>query len=297
MIAAKGGCAECPGTTEPAQCLMAALGKERNAMTNTDSIPVFSGPKPVIRQIDSSQPWTWLSKGFADLKAAPGVSFAYGALAAVSSFLLSMGIWAADLFFYLILPLMAGFMLIGPMMAVGQYETSRRLEAGEPVTLGDSIAAYRRNTGQLAAMGLVLMLFLLAWIRIATLLFALFYSQQPPSLGLENLLDTLLIQPESLSFLAVGTIIGGILAIIAFSISVVSIPMLMDRDTNVFSAIATSVTAVRENPVAMLTWGALIVLFIGAGMATAFIGLIVTLPLIGHATWHAYKDVVTFEEE
>ena len=145
------------------------------------------------------------------------------------------------------------------MVPVGQYETSRRLQAGEPVTLGDSIAAYRRNTGQLAAMGLVLMLFLLAWIRIATLLFALFYSQQPPSLGLENLLDTLLIQPESLSFLAVGTIIGGILAVIAFSISVVSI--------------------------------------IGAGMATAFVGLIVTLPLIGHATWHAYKDTVAFEGE
>ncbi len=264
-------------------------------MSNTDSVPVFSGPKPVIRHIDSSQPWTWLAKGFADLKAAPGVGLAYGLLAAVSSFVLSMGIWAADLFFYLILPLMAGFMLIGPMLAVGLYETSRRLQAGESAGLGDSIAAYKRNTSQIAGMGLVLMLFLLAWIRIATLLFALFYSQQPPSLGLENLLDTLLISPDSLSFLAVGTIIGGILAIIAFSISVVSIPMLLDRDTNVFSAIATSVTAVKENPVSLLTWGALIVLFIGAGMATAFIGLIVTLPLIGHATWHAYKDVVSFE--
>lgn len=266
-------------------------------MSDSDSIPVFSGPKPVIRHIDTSQPWTWLAKGFADIKAAPGVSLAYGLLAAVSSFLLSMGIWAADLFFYLILPLMAGFMLIGPMLAVGLYETSRRLQAGEPATLGDSISAFKRNGGQIAAMGLVLMLFLLAWIRIATLLFALFYSQQPPSLGLENLLDSLLIQPESLSFLAVGTIIGGVLALIAFSISVVAIPMLLDRDTNVFSAIATSVTAVKENPVALITWGALIVLFIGAGMATAFLGLIVTLPLIGHATWHAYKDVVAYDGE
>ena len=261
----------------------------------SDSVPVFSGPKPVIRQIDSSKPWVWLSKGFADLRAAPGVGLAYGALAAITSFVLSTGIWAADLFFYLILPMMAGFMLIGPMLAVGLYETSRRLEAGESATLADSMAAYKRNTSQIAGMGLILMLFLLAWIRIATLLFALFYSERPPTL--ESLLDTLFITPESLSFLAVGGIIGGILALLAFSISVVSIPMLLDRDTNVFSAVATSVTAVRENPVALITWGVLIVLFIGAGMATAFLGLVVTLPLIGHASWHAYKDIVSYEGE
>lgn len=264
--------------------------------SESESVPVFGGPKPIIHHIDSSMPWIWLSKGFADLKAAPGVGLAYGLLCAVSSFLLSTGIWAADLFFYLILPLIAGFMLIGPMLAVGLYETSRRLQAGEEATLGASIAAYRRNGGQLAAMGLVLMLFLLAWIRVATLLFALFYSSRPPTL--ETLFDTLFIHPESISFLITGTVIGGILAVIAFSISVVSIPMLLDRErTNVFSAIATSVTAVRENPVALLTWGALIVLFIGAGMATAFIGLIVTLPLIGHASWHAYKDVVSYQED
>ena len=168
---------------------------------------------------------------------------------------------------------------LGPLIGgcVTAYYTWRLVFAAETVTV------------------LILMLFLLAWIRIATLLFALFYSERPPTL--ESLLDTLFITPESLSFLAVGGIIGGILALLAFSISVVSIPMLLDRDTNVFSAVATSVTAVRENPVALITWGVLIVLFIGAGMATAFLGLVVTLPLIGHASWHAYKDIVSYEGE
>jgi len=134
------------------------------------------------------------------------------------------------------------------------------------------------------------MLFNLAWVRIATLLFALFFSDVNP--GLERLIQWTLFSPSSLPFLVVGGAVGAALAVVVFAISAVSLPLLLDRDENVFTAIATSVTAVRLNWQAMALWAALIVVFTGLGIVTLFIGLAVTLPLIGHATWHAYKDLV-----
>ncbi len=144
-------------------------------------------------------------------------------------------------------------------------------------------------------MGLVLMLFLLAWIRLATLIFALFFSQRPVTM--ENFVSEVFFSAESIPFLIVGCGIGGVLAVIVFAISAVAIPLLLDReDANVFTAIAASVTAVTENPKTMAVWAALIALFIGAGLVTFYIGLIIALPLIGHATWYAYKDLIGFQD-
>ena len=140
-------------------------------------------------------------------------------------------------------------------------------------------------------MGVALLLFMFAWIRLAALIFMLFFGLAPPAL--ENLVSQTLLSAESLPFLITGTAVGAVLSVIAFAISVVSIPLLLDRtEANVITAIATSVVAVRENLATMALWAALIVLFVGAGIATLYLGLIVALPLIGHATWHAYKDLV-----
>ena len=254
-----------------------------------EAVHVSASPALPVRRIDVERPWRWLADGWRDLMRAPNVGFAYGALFAAGGFVLTLGLWLLEML-YLVLPLAAGFMLIAPLFAVGLYETSRRLELGMRPTLGNALVAWRVRIGSLATIGLILMLFLLAWIRIAFLIFALFFGVEPPSWN--HLVTTIFFSLEGLPFLAVGTAVGGVFAAIAFAVSAVSISLLLDRDVGVLAAIATSVSAVWMNWRVMIGWAALIVLFTGAGIVTAYIGLAVTLPLIGHATWHAYRDLV-----
>ena len=151
--------------------------------------------------------------------------------------------------------------------------------------------AWQRNGSQIGLMGVVLLLLLFVWIRLAALLFMLFFGLEPPAVS--GLVAATFLNPDALPFLIVGTAIGAALAVLAFAISATSIPFLLDQpESNVFTAIATSVTAVKENPGPMLFWAVLVVGFAGAGLITLYLGLIVTLPLIGHATWHAYRDLV-----
>ncbi|MBC7134515.1 MAG: DUF2189 domain-containing protein, partial [Oceanibaculum nanhaiense] len=142
--------------------------------------------------------------------------------------------------------------------------------------------------------GVVLMLVLLAWIRLAFLIFALFFGTQPPSW--ELLISSTLLSAEGLPFLIVGTLVGGVLAALTLAISVISIPLLLDRDVNAVTAVLASLKAVARNPLMMIGWGALVTLFIGAGIAVAYVGLLITFPLIGFASWHAYRDLVEIEE-
>ncbi|MCG5243740.1 DUF2189 domain-containing protein [Azospirillum doebereinerae] len=251
--------------------------------------PQSSAFLPPIRAVESDRPWVWLSAAWRDMMAAPLVSFGYGALAVISSFVLVVGL-ALEGLEYLILPLAAGFMLLGPVFAVGLYESSRLMELGERPTLGRVAAAYQRNGMQVAGIGLVLMMALLAWIRVAFLIFALFYSSQPPAF--DQLVDRIFFSAETIPFLLTGTVFGAVIAAGVFSIAVVSIPMLLDRDTDVFTAMATSVAVVRENVRPMMTWAFLVALFTSAGMVTGFLGMAIAFPLIGHASWHCYRDLV-----
>lgn len=260
-------------------------------MTDIAPFSPGSGATPdALRAVDMDRPWRWLAAGWEDLRRAPGVGLTYGALAVVTSYALTLGLWAYDMA-YLVLPLGAGFMLVGPVLAVGLYETSRRLEAGQPVSLAAAAMAFRRNPLQIALLGLVLTLALLFWVRIALLLFALFFNQHPPTL--DQLVAVAFFSSGSLPFLVVGHAVGGLLAATVFTLAAVSLPMLLDRPgANVFQAIATSIASVMLNLRTMALWAALIVVFTTAGIATVYLGLLVTLPLIGHASWHAYKDLV-----
>jgi uncharacterized membrane protein len=242
-----------------------------------------------VRRVGVEEPWAWLTAGWRDLGRVPMVSLTYGAAFVVVSFLLTLGLWIFGLF-YLVLPLAAGFMLVGPVVAVGLYEVSRRLEQGRPVTLADTLAAWYSHRGPIATMGMVLMLFLLAWIWLAFLIFALFFGPAPPSW--EHLVTTLLFSTAGIPFLIVGIAVGGVLAAFVFAMTAVAIPALLDRDIGVLSAMVTSFAAVLRNWRVMIGWGALIVLFTAAGLVTFYLGLAITLPLVGHASWHAYRGLV-----
>lgn len=241
------------------------------------------------RLVTEEHPWRWLSAGWRDLRRAPKVSLAYGGLISAASFAVTAGLHLADLL-YLLLPLAAGFMFMGPLIAMCFYEVSRRLEAERPASFVEVALAWRANFSQIAGMGLVLMLFMLVWIRLATLIFALFFTGTPASW--EAFIGIVFFSLDGLPFLVVGTAVGGVLAAIAFALSAVSLPILLDRDVSVIGAVALSMEAVLRNWRVMIGWAGLIVLFTAGGLATAYLGLIVTMPLIGHASWHAYRDLI-----
>lgn len=245
---------------------------------------------PPVAEITVEQPWLWLAAGWKDFWRRPGISLSYGIAVAAASFALTYAVfylWGLAL----VLPLAAGFLLIAPMLAVGLYETSRRLHADEPISARNVILVAVRSPTQLAFIGVALMLFMLAWIRLATLIFALFFglNAYPP---MSEWIGLLFFTPKGLLFLAIGSAIGGVLAVIAYAISVISVPMLMVRDVDAITAIVTSARAVIANPGPMLLWAWLIVVLTAVGIATLYIGLIVTFPLVGYATWHAYKSVL-----
>ncbi len=259
-----------------------------------ESIPVFSGPSPFIRKAALDRPWVWLARGWADLQAAPRVSLSYGTAFVIAGYAIAVFLVANETI-YLLLPLAAGFLLLAPLLAVGLYETSRRVSIGQTPSLHTAFGAFRVNPEHMAYMGFVLMLVNLFWTRMAMLIFALFFGS--PRGTLRDLVDLTLFSPDSLPFLIVGTLVGFVLAAAVFAISAVSIPMLLDRpETPVWVAIATSFVAVRENIKPMALWAALICAFTAFGMVPFFLGLAVTMPLIGHATWHCYKDLVEIAE-
>jgi uncharacterized membrane protein len=243
-----------------------------------------------VRRVAFDAPWAWLAAGWRDMWTVPIISLTYGALFAAIAAGLVVGLMVGGLE-ALILALGGGFLLIGPIAAVGLYETSRRLENGERVTFGGVLTSARAAPGQLGFFGAILAFCYFIWLQLASLLFMLFFGGHglPPA---SDFVPTLLFAPHGLGLLVSGTIVGGILATVVFSISVVSVPLLLTRRIDAVSAILASLQAVRVNWQPMALWAALIAGFMALGIATVFVGLVVMFPLIGHATWHAYRDVV-----
>ena len=243
-----------------------------------------------VREVPFDAPYGWLAAGWRDMWRVPRVSLAYGAIFAVTGLVLAVGLTQVGLQ-SLILVLAGGFILVGPMLAAGLYETSRRLEKNETVSLASTLRAGFYGGGQLAHMGLLLMLIYLAWVEIALLLFMLFLGPQPmPPLG--AFVSNLLLTPRGLGLLIVGTGVGMALAATVFAISAVAVPLLMVERVDVVTAALTSIRACRKNPKAMALWAALIAGAMLFGFVMLFFGLVIMFPLIGHATWHAFRDLV-----
>lgn len=251
---------------------------------------VETGAKPALRTITTEGPWSWLAAGWRDLLRAKSVSLVYGLIFALISGGITAGLWYADRLQFLP-PLAAGFMLLGPLLAVGLYEVSRRLEKGEQPRLRDALGAVLRAPTRLTFLGALLTIVLLFWIRLAFLLFALFMGTQAAA-PMETLMSQLLFTTAGLGLLITGTLIGALLAAGVFAISVVSLPLVLDREIDAVTAILLSLGAVRRNWKPLLLWAWLVVTITAVGLATFYVGLIVFFPLLGHASWHAYRALV-----
>ncbi|MFT4078149.1 DUF2189 domain-containing protein [Rhodomicrobium sp.] len=258
---------------------------------NDDAAPAArSGDTaPAIVRIPFDAPWNWLAAGWRDLTAAPQISLVYGAVFAGIAWLFILGL-ALSSAIPLILPLAGGFLLLGPVLAVGLYEISRRRERGEVTSWADISVAVRENGSRLALFGVALLILFIFWMRVAFLLFMLFFGAASYPTA-EALVPTLLLTWHGLGLVVVGTAVGALFAFVAYAISAISVPMLLDRRVDVVTAIIQSVQAVRTNPEAMLLWAALILGIVVLGCVTLFFGLVIAFPLVGHATWHAYREL------
>ncbi|WP_394693177.1 DUF2189 domain-containing protein [Hyphobacterium sp.] len=243
-----------------------------------------------LNAVRPGAPMRWLKAGANDLKRAPLVSISYGLVFVALGALLSAGLWWIGAAAWIPVAL-SSFALIAPLFAVGFYQISKHLDEGKAVSFSDIWLVSGEKISQVAFLGLLLIILLLGWARIAQFLYAYFASQDYTTLA--EFSSWVLTHPAGLLMAVVGTIIGAGLALAAFAISAISFPMLIDREVDAATALIASVTAVRRYPLAMLTWAWLIAFWTIIGTAFFLVGLAVVFPWLGHASWRAYQDFCT----
>lgn len=246
--------------------------------------------EPQVRSIGRTDVVEAVAAGLRDFQAAPLYGLATGALFAGGGALIVLSLARFGMP-WLAYPLAAGFAMLGPFAALALYDVSRRLEAGHPLSPAGVLAAVRGRR-EIAWMAFVTLFVFIMWMYQVRLLIALFLGVSASFTSIEGFLAAVLGTPQGLMFLAVGNVIGAALSLLLFSLTVVSFPLLLDRDVDFVTAMITSVRAVVANPRVMVVWAAVVTLTLIVSMVPMFIGLVVTLPVLGHATWHLYRRVV-----
>lgn len=240
---------------------------------------------PTIRDVAPMAPLNWLRLGWRDLKACPAASLFYGLCFVLGGYLMIFALRDAPEF---IAAVLTGFVILGPFLALGLYELSAQRERGERCQLVPSMLAIRKNIGHMSVFALILLVVYLVWARASVVVFAVFYSGALPTMG-EFFRHVIL--TEQIDFLLVYFAVGAIFALVIFSISLITIPLILDRKMDAVSAAIASVRAVFANPMAMIAWSGLITLLSLFGIVTLLLGTLVAGPLLGHATWHAYREL------
>ena len=235
-----------------------------------------------------SAAFAWLAAGWRDLTVQPLASLAYGTLVFLVSLAIVVGLFRFG-WDYILFPAFAGFMVVGPILAVGLYEKSRRDRGWRTGQAGaHDFRAGRKSGGQILFTGVLLCLLMLLWMRAAVIIYALFFGLRPfPGLG--HIAPMLFTTPTGWAMLLVGGAVGGLFAAFSFAISVFSIPMLLNERVDALTAMGTSMALVWNNLPVMLTWGAIVLGLFLLSLATGLVGLIVVFPMLGHGTWHAYR--------
>lgn len=248
---------------------------------------------PVVRRISVTDIVEAMGEGTRDFAALPIYGLALGGLYAAGGILIVLSVSAFGMV-YLAYPLAAGFALIGPFVAIGLYEVSRRRATGQPISTGEIWRTVRRRT-EIGWMAFVTLFIFIMWMYQVRLLIALFLGLNVRFSTIREFLTVVLTTSEGLVFLAAGNAVGAVLSLILFSLTVVSFPLLLDRDVDFVTAMITSVRSVAASPVPMIGWAAVIVMLLTISSLPYFLGLLVTLPVLGHATWHLYRRIVAPE--
>jgi uncharacterized membrane protein len=252
--------------------------------------PISGKADPVVRRITVADVAEALGQGLRDFQAAPLYGLMFGAFYAAGGILIMLSVTALGMV-YLAYPLAAGFALLGPFVAIGLYEVSRRREAGQPLSLRD-IWRTMWSRSEIGWMAFVTLFIFIMWMYQVRLLVVLFLGLNATFPSLQQFITQILTTNEGLLFLVVGNMVGAALSLILFSLTVVSFPLLLERDVDFVTAMITSVRAVVTSPVPMIGWAAVIVMLLMISVLPFFLGLLVTLPVLGHATWHLYRIIV-----
>lgn len=248
-----------------------------------------NSPIPRIRTIDPAAPFLWIRLGLDDLRACPGPSLFYGVCFAFLGFILAHVLRGQPEY---LAAAAAGFLLLGPALTIGVCAISQRRELGARCALWPTLVAWKDNTTNLGIFSLVLIVIFLVWARASLVIFALFFTSAMPDV------KSMLIQlaaPENFGFLFLWLSVGALFALLSFSISVIAVPLMMDRQSDAISAALASIQVLLKNPGAMAMWAAIIAWTGAASLLMGFLGLIIVAPLLGHASWHAYRDLVETE--
>ena len=254
--------------------------------------PEQDGPKVRLRLLALKDPWRWLALGFQDLRTSPGIGLFYGVAFWTMAQVLAMVFKRSPEY---TLSMVSGCLLVGPFLAMGLYEVSRRRELGQPPELAASLTCWDGHIKSMSMLVLVLMVLELLWGRASLVVFAVFFNTGMPSTT--GVLEAIF-NPDNLDFVAVYLFVGGIFATLVYAISVVSIPMILDRDTDAISAGITSVRVFFGELAVMLLWGLILsVMVVLSFMSYWMLGLIVVGPWLGHASWHAYRGAVAWQQE
>lgn len=250
-------------------------------------------PGPTIRRIGTPDLFEVLSKGVADFNAKPSHLMFLTLIYPLIAFVLARASFGYDVL-PLLFPLAAGFTLLGPVAAIGLYELSRRRDLGLEVGWSHAFGVLKSpSLGAIVRLAAILAAIFVVWLIVAYGIYlAIFGAETPNSIG--EFANQVLFTPEGWMLILIGNAVGFLFALTVLTISVVSIPMLLDRNVGTAVAIATSVRAVLDNPVPMLLWGLIVAVGLVLGSIPFFIGLCVVLPVLGHATWHLYRHVVVW---
>ena len=259
-------------------------------MTQVAAARRAADPRPSVTAVTPTIISEALKLGWADFRRAPGIGLAFAAVYVIGGWALYLFLAVTDQIWWA-LPITVGFPLLGPFAAVGLYEVSRRLEIGEPLSWPAIFGViFAQRERQFPVMAWLVLVFFLFWNFVAHMIFALFMGLE----AMTNVSSSLEIYftANGLLMLAIGTLVGAVLSTLLFTLMVVSLPLLLDKELDFVTAILVSIETVKASPVTMLGWGFQVAMLLFIGMVPGFLGLFVVLPVLGHASWHVYRRVV-----
>lgn len=254
-------------------------------------LPPAEGPGRQIAPLGTGAPWRWLARGWRDLRANTAIALFYGLCFWLMALLLVLVFRSKPQY---VMSIASGCLLVGPFLAMGLYEVSRRREAGLVPDLASSLTCWDARLRSVGLLVLVLIVLELVWGRASLVVFAVFFNTGMPS---TTGVVKAVFNPQNWEFIAVYLAVGGVFAALVFAIAVVSIPMVLDRDTDAITAAITSIQVVAANPGVMLLWGAVISAMVVLALLPWGLGLVLVGPWLGHASWHAYRSAVVWSPE